>query len=92
MLKKCAYCGREFYADNKKRVYCCEECRKKGKKKKAKERFQAEYGKYAKPKEEKTAPKNSLTEIAVKARKLGYKSYGYYVGLTEYPVKIERKW
>ena len=50
------------------------------------------YEAYQEAEERKKEVNRNLVEVAIKAKKAGYKSYGQYVGQTEYRPTIERKW
>lgn len=89
-VARCRACGNAFMTTQRRRIFCSEECAKINKR--------LSYKKDStKPENEekivihRAKPVKELWEMERDARKVGL-HYGMYTGLTEYPVKIERKW
>lgn len=73
-------------------VFCSKECQMKDNARTNNERMKEERRQIREKRRNATCRAGELTEMAVNAKKFGYKSYGQYVAATEYPVKIIRKW
>lgn len=90
--KVCPGCGAKFETKNKQKIYCGKICYAKAYQAIKNQRQKEEYEEVkAVEIKRHTAPPGELSQIKEKAKKARM-SYGQYVGMTEYPVKIERKW
>ena len=90
--RNCEHCGSAFETDKKAQRYWSVECRRGAHLDKKRVRNRQYYQeKKWKPKPEPKKLDRTAGEINEEARKNG-RTYGYEVALTEYPVKIQRKW
>ena len=81
--KNCAICGNEFSPTRANAIYCCKECARIGGKQIVREREKRERQEdrnYLQKTKQKKPPKNSLEDIAARARAAGM-TYGKYVAM-----------
>lgn len=86
-FRRCAMCNKLFITSNVNAKYCSLDCRTEGKKEAVSAfKQRAKAAKEAK----KRGKKQSVTEIAVAARKAGM-TYGQYVAMVECGMAVEQK-
>ena len=93
MIKICEWCKKEFETEIRWKLYCCEQCKKQGKRKNRNVREKRYKERRKVEKTEKIQKKtNEITDIAVAARAVGM-IYGEYVArvLNADKYKVYRK-